>query len=1585
MKKPPADRESQTPQKKRWGGHRPGAGRKPSTALVVTGAAPAKKKPTVPAEPKSQPRGTSDLRAAMQIIERTEAYAKKNKRRPELSPFRLPAFPDNAMPPKKARMAMDAQLDWANAQWAGATLNGASSEGLAFPGYPYLSELALRPEYRSFSETIADDATRKWIDFEITGEKDQKKKEQDEQDRQGAQRDQIAGAQQRQQGADKAPDGEAPPAAGNAPPQGRGFTDEDPEKREDKIKAAGKMDKVKAIKDEILRLGLRDAMYTISRDDGFFGRTHLSLNFGDSVDGSADEELKMDIGDGRNTMSRGKVNKDHPLKSVKPIEPVWVYPLNYNAINPLRDDWYNPQTWYVMGRQIHASRLLPFVGHPVPDLLKPAYSFGGLSLSQMAQPYVDIWLTTRESVGVLIHSFSVMVLMTDIQTIMMPGGSGVDGLMARVASFNAFRDNMGTFVVNKNTEDFKNVSASLSGLHELQGQSQEHMASVTRIPLVKLTGISPSGLNASSEGEIRVYYDTIAAYQNRFMRPNLTKVINFVQLSLFGEVDPEITFEFEPLWEMSEKEKTDLQKAEAERDQIFVDGGAISPEEWRGAIIDNPQLPYADLNPEDVPELKQEEEGGLIPPGAGKGEEAVLQDPNAPGGQAGPAAAGGGPGGGGGGGGSDPAFQQPGGGAAAGDAAIIPFRGGADLDPLFRGIAADAFEENEHHRAPDGEFDGPGAHSTAEARARLDRATAAARKHDAEHGHHHGGLKSIAGPLGYAGDADWEESKHKRGNTKNKGQFAKGSGGGGGARGGGGGGGGGRQPQQRRVQAPQQPQRRETPIMQFRREAAEIEKSLPAVKEGHVRLWRGNRPGEVGKNPVYTNDLPGIAMPFRKSYGGDLSYVDVPKGDLQKYENKAGTASNAEFTLPKEIAAKAQAIKGGQQQPQQSKTDLDWYREKYGPQRGDPLKEAPELTGGKPLNQGSNVVANKGAPQKKITDHLKTLEKIAAEAFKEATPKQKEKHEKVVQKTRRFFSSDDGRQSTAKALKSFVAKHAAAMAQYHLTDALMLPVVHGVVEQAVTAVGLGMIPGVTLGATAVAAYATNHLMDHFHLTIGGAKELLVSGVRNAIDILGGAKEVSARIAKLEEAGRLAGDEGEADDDLLDSLIMLLLALEEMGDDAGAEEDGGAEDSALAARSCARLAGETEPDDLDDLSDVEELFEDADAVEAGPMTLYVNRPLLNAADVIAWARAAGFAKTLPADDMHVTVAFSKTPLAWPESEDAPVVAEGGDRSVERLGDEGAVLLRFESEALAGRWREFKDAGASWDHPGYKPHVTFTIGADDVDLSWIEPYAGELRFGPEMFDEIGGRGKDWAAKAKASLVGDEFNESDHPRGQPENAGEFASGGGGGSKAKGKPDIRKSMVVEHGDSSQPVKSLDELYDRSRAEEPAFRAMVEKIAGATNSVPAFAPSDDGSLLKTRASAERKLKDELQGDFTKIRDVLRGTVVSGTVEDTRNAAAEFIEQQGDNILRVKDRIVGHDASGYRDILVNFRTPGGLVAELQFNSKAMVAAKQGEGHRFYDAMRTGKVMDSFKEMQAHARALYEKAYQDDGNGNWGMK
>ena len=383
------------------------------------------------------------------------------------------------------------------------------------------------------------------------------------------------------------------------------------------IRAKGdedKSDKIAAIEAAMKRLNVQRVFRQAAEKDGYFGRGHVYLDFGAPTNS---EELATPIGAGGES-SKAKIAKG-TLKALRIVEPMWTYPSAYNSNDPLSPTWYNPETWYVMGRAVSATRLLTFIGHEVPDILKPAYAFGGLSMTQMAKPYVDNWLRTRQSVADIVQAFTVFVLKTNMASVL--GGEDGANVFNRVDMFNATRDNRGTMVVDKETEDFANVSASLAGLHELQAQAQEHMASVSKLPLVKLTGISPSGLNASSDGELRCFNDTIKAAQERLFRPNLETVLRFIQLSEFGEVDPDISFTFRSIYQMTEKENAEIRKMDAETGNILIDDGSISPEEERRRVASDPGARYDGLDPDDAPDLAEEEAGGLVIKGAkGMGE-----------------------------------------------------------------------------------------------------------------------------------------------------------------------------------------------------------------------------------------------------------------------------------------------------------------------------------------------------------------------------------------------------------------------------------------------------------------------------------------------------------------------------------------------------------------------------------------------------------------------------------------------------------------------------------------------------------------------------------------------------------------------------------------------------------------------------------------------------------------------------------------------------------------------------------------------------------------------------------------------------
>jgi phage-related protein (TIGR01555 family) len=156
---------------------------------------------------------------------------------------------------------------------------------------------------------------------------------------------------------------------------------------------------------------------------------------------------------------------------------------------------------------------------------------------------------------------------------------------------------------------------------------------------------------------------------------------------------------------------------------------------------------------------------------------------------------------------------------------------------------------------------------------------------------------------------------------------------------------------------------------------------------------------------------------------------------------------------------------------------------------------------------------------------------------------------------------------------------------------------------------------------------------------------------------------------------------------------------------------------------------------DDETDPTEEPAKQQAKDAAPRTLYVSRNVVNAAEIIAWAKGQGF-KTLPADDLHVTITYSRTPVDWMEMgsawDEEMKVPRGGARLMEKFGE--ARVLLFSSNMLRWRHDEMVERGATWDHPEYQPHITISYDPDAPDLSTVEPYQGEIVLGPEVFKEV-----------------------------------------------------------------------------------------------------------------------------------------------------------------------------------------------------------------------------------------------------------
>lgn len=234
-----------------------------------------------------------------------------------------------------------------------------------------------------------------------------------------------------------------------------------------------KSDKLEVIEKAMRRHRLRAKFRLAALQDGLFGRSQIYIDVktpSGMLAWADPDELKSIL-----VKSPAKIAKG-ALVGFKVIDPVWTTPYLYNSDNPMRPDFYKPTSWFVLGRQVHSSRLLNIVSREVPDLLKPSYNFGGMSLTQLTIPYVNNWLKTRQAVANLIDGFSIGVFSTNLSSILSndPG----DDVYARVDLLNRTRTNRGAWAIDKESEDFRFENVPLSGLDALQNQSLEQLCVV---------------------------------------------------------------------------------------------------------------------------------------------------------------------------------------------------------------------------------------------------------------------------------------------------------------------------------------------------------------------------------------------------------------------------------------------------------------------------------------------------------------------------------------------------------------------------------------------------------------------------------------------------------------------------------------------------------------------------------------------------------------------------------------------------------------------------------------------------------------------------------------------------------------------------------------------------------------------------------------------------------------------------------------------------------------------------------------------------------------------------------------------------
>lgn len=354
-------------------------------------------------------------------------------------------------------------------------------------------------------------------------------------------------------------------------------------------------DKITKLKAEMVKYKVRERMNTAMLKDGYFGGCLVYIDVGELEDDEAELPLVLD----EKTFKKGS------LRGFKVIEPVNIAPGTYNTTDPTADDYFNPNWYYILGRKFHKSRFLYIASNETPLLLKAAYNFFGIPQAQLALDYVAHFVANRESAQELLNKFSLTCFGTDMSQGLQANGSWAD-LVKRMKMFNKMKNNNGTFVYNKETEELSQINTPLSGVREIVEMSLNLLTAIWRIPKIRYIGEGEGGLNASSVEQMRSYYDYINAMQEKVLTVPYETILKILQLNLGMTPDEKLMFKFPVLWDMDEQERANLNKIKADTMATYLANGIISQEEARRSLSMDRNSGFTMIDAEDVPEPVEE-------------------------------------------------------------------------------------------------------------------------------------------------------------------------------------------------------------------------------------------------------------------------------------------------------------------------------------------------------------------------------------------------------------------------------------------------------------------------------------------------------------------------------------------------------------------------------------------------------------------------------------------------------------------------------------------------------------------------------------------------------------------------------------------------------------------------------------------------------------------------------------------------------------------------------------------------------------------------------------------------------------------
>lgn len=227
--------------------------------------------------------------------------------------------------------------------------------------------------------------------------------------------------------------------------------------------------------------------------------------------------------------------------------------------------------------EIHPSRLIRFMGKPIPDTDAAGSINNGWGDSVLVSCMAPLLRneSTAANAGEMVFESQTGIFKVEGLAEKL-GDAEYRSALLEMMTLNS----MAMGIVKKSfidkTMDYEQHNSTFSGVPELMREFQQECSGASGIPRSILFGNAEGGLNNKGEAESRVWSERVSSIQSQEFTPAMSKFDELLLWNALGRRPSDVYYIWNNIWKPTKKEEADIGKVVAETIKILADTQLIN-------------------------------------------------------------------------------------------------------------------------------------------------------------------------------------------------------------------------------------------------------------------------------------------------------------------------------------------------------------------------------------------------------------------------------------------------------------------------------------------------------------------------------------------------------------------------------------------------------------------------------------------------------------------------------------------------------------------------------------------------------------------------------------------------------------------------------------------------------------------------------------------------------------------------------------------------------------------------------------------------------------------------------------------------